>query len=143
MTSSYQSHHIAVSDYYAVWMWKIWRVFYILWVTCHRSNVPSWVVGILWVRNFSRRYFISPKLFLVGIWWIQYFFLVGISWVNLFYSWLISCFKDFRFLAVWERVTKNRNTNIHLKPRIRVFYSKSILIIVNSVYTEKVFHLLT
>ena len=47
--------------------------------SCHRA-----FVGISWVQDFSRGYFVGLKFFLVGISWVQSFFLVGISWVQNF-----------------------------------------------------------
>ena len=113
---------------------------WVSWVWCHCVIVP------LCHQVFSLGYFVGPNFFLVGILWVQNFsswvwggskifsrgskifscgydvgpkfFLVGISWVQYFWSWLISRFKDFQLLVSWERVTGNRNTWIHLKPHI-------------------------
>ena len=41
-------------------------------------------VGVSWVQDFSRGYFVGLKFFLVVISWVQSFFLVVISWVQNF-----------------------------------------------------------
>ena len=90
--------------------------------------------GIFWVhhlfswefhgsKTFSYGYFVNLKFFLVRISWSNIFFLVGVPWIQFFFLLLISWLKDLQLVAAWEKVTGNRNTEIHHN---RVFYSKSI-----------------
>ena len=58
------------------------RAIWMLWIQCHRTIVPSWVFREF--KIFSRGYFMGPKFFLVGIFWVQIFFL-----------WVFRGFKNF------------------------------------------------
>ena len=68
-------------------------------------------------NTFLRGFFVGTKFFLVWISWVRNF----LSWVFRGFNFFLmanSWFKDFRLPAVWERVTENKNIEIHFKPRI-------------------------
>ena len=102
--------------------------------SCHRTFLGvSWIQKIFlvvfsWAHNFSRGNFMSESF-------LSWVFHCSIS----FFLWLVWWFKDFHLLAAWERVIENRN-NKYISNR--VFYSKSISVIVSSVNIRKVLHLL-
>ena len=72
-------------------------------VVWQRAIVPLWLFR--GSKLFSRRYFVGPKYFLVGISWVQIifswvflgpkYFLVGISWVQIIFSWVFRGSKMF------------------------------------------------
>ena len=87
------------------------------------------LMGISWVKNFSHRYLVGRFFFLfvfreskvfsreyfLGPFFFSYGCFVGLTFSFL---WLISWFKEFQLFNAWKRVTKNKNTWIHLKLRI-------------------------
>ena len=96
---------------------------------------------------FYRRYFVGPKFFLVVISWVpnisssvfrwSQFFFVSISWVKIFFlmaDLLIQRFPVASYMKKSDR--KQKYTSNY------VFFSKSIIAIVNSVYIGKVLHIL-
>ena len=108
--------------------------------------------------NFFLGYFVSPKFFLVSISWIEFFFsrgyfvgpkyfLVSIPLVPIFFR---KYFVGQNFFLMADLLIQRFPVASYMKKSDRkqkytsnyVFFSKSIIAIVNSVYIGKVLHIL-